>query len=306
MNETLLTVDGRPMLRIERRLGHPPEKVWRAVTEPAELSQWFPATVEMELELGAKVSFDMGDEGGPSVDGTIVELDRPRVFAFTWVDDLLRWELRPHDDGCLLVFTHTFDDRFGAASFASGWRQCLDALELLLAGQPIHHVRPSAELHDSLVTAFGLDEGTVEATPGGWRVRFERQVTQPAESVWKLLVSDGADALAVGGAVPGEFTVAGFRPGAVTAVERQTVLEYSWYFDGDDAPADTTGPSGAAGPSGVAGTVRWELTTGTGHGARLILSQTGPEDLVTERSRALAAWRSRIDELAAQLRGMAD
>ena len=35
MNATLDTVDGRPVLRMERRLAHPPEKVWRAIHEPA-------------------------------------------------------------------------------------------------------------------------------------------------------------------------------------------------------------------------------------------------------------------------------
>ncbi|MGH3487367.1 MAG: SRPBCC family protein [Actinopolymorphaceae bacterium] len=290
MTETFFAVNGRPTLRIERRMAHPPAKVWRALTEPAELSQWFPATVEMELEVGAKVSFDMGDGPGPRVDGTIVELDPPRVIAFTWEDDLLRWELRPHDDGCLLVFTHAFDDRYGAASFASGWQRCLDALELLVAGRPVVHEHPSGELHDLYVTAFGLDEGTVEATDDGWRVRFERHLTQPAEEVWRLLGRDGADVLEVGGAVPGGFTVAEVRPGAVTAVDRPMVLEYAWYVGGDDA----------------AGRVRWELTAGTGHGARLVLTQTGADGVAAEQSGALAAWRARIDELAAQLRVLGD
>src|SRR3712207_7693038 len=51
-----------------------------------------------------------------SLDGVITELEPPRVFAYSWGDDLLRWELRPAGDGCLLILTHTFDDRAGAAS----------------------------------------------------------------------------------------------------------------------------------------------------------------------------------------------
>jgi uncharacterized protein YndB with AHSA1/START domain len=43
MDGTLETIDGRPALRFERRLAHSVERVWRAVSEPAELARWFPA-----------------------------------------------------------------------------------------------------------------------------------------------------------------------------------------------------------------------------------------------------------------------
>src|SRR5439155_20424380 len=36
VNGTLWTEQGRQVLRFERRLAHPVEKVWRAITEPAE------------------------------------------------------------------------------------------------------------------------------------------------------------------------------------------------------------------------------------------------------------------------------
>ena len=38
--------DGRWRLRFTRALAHPPEKVWRAITEPEHLAQWFPTTIE--------------------------------------------------------------------------------------------------------------------------------------------------------------------------------------------------------------------------------------------------------------------
>jgi uncharacterized protein YndB with AHSA1/START domain len=287
MTETLLTVDGRPMLRIERRLSHPPEKVWRAVTEPAELSQWFPATAAMDLALDAKVTFDVGDGEGPSTSGTIVELDPPRTFAFTWEESELRFELRPHDDGCLLIFTHAFDDRYGAASFVSGWQRCLDALELLVAGRPVEHGHPTAEQHDHYVKAFGLDDGLVEGVPGGWRLRFERQLTRPAEVVWAELCGQGDNALSIGKPVPQGFVAEGVQAGTITAVEPEAVLEYAWHV---------------AERSDAAGTIRWELTSGTGHGARLILTQAGPDDLAAVQTTAGATWRSRIDQLAAKLR----
>ena len=35
MNATLETANDRPVLRFERRLAHSPEKVWKAITDPA-------------------------------------------------------------------------------------------------------------------------------------------------------------------------------------------------------------------------------------------------------------------------------
>ena len=41
-------------LRFERQLCHPVEKVWAALTDPAQLAQWL-APGEMELTLGGRV-----------------------------------------------------------------------------------------------------------------------------------------------------------------------------------------------------------------------------------------------------------
>lgn len=286
-NETLRTVDGRHVLRIERRLAHPPAKVWRAVTEPAELSQWFPATVTMELQAGAAVHFE--DETGPGTAGRVVELDPPRVLVLDWEGDLLRFELHPDGDGCLLRFTHTFDDRSGAASFASGWHECLNALEHVVDGRAPEPAHPSAELHDTYVEQFGLDEGATEVGPDGWTVRFERQMTRPIETVWAALQDAGAAPTQVGGPVPSGFTAGAVPAGTVTRVDAPRVLEYDWWSG--NRPA---------------GRIRWELSAGTGHGARLVVTQTGSPDVSVQRSVGLTAWRERLGQLAHHLRTSKD
>jgi uncharacterized protein YndB with AHSA1/START domain len=291
VTETLHSVNGRSVLRIERWLAHPPEKVWRALTEPAQLSRWFPAEMEMGLTIGSKISFVFRGGEGPTTDGVITELDPPGVLAFTWGDDVLHWELRGDGRGCLLIFTHTFDDRAGAASFASGWQVCLDALAAVVDGRPVEAAGPSAKAHERYVDRFGLDEGTTEDTPGGWRIRFERQLTRPIDVVWAALAESGTGGTGgtggvpvVGGPAPRGFTTERVPPGPVTEVEAPTVLEYDWHAVGRPA-----------------GRVRWELRNGTGHGARLVLSQTGPDELTGERSTALAAWQAYIRSLARRL-----
>ena len=182
MSESLKTADGRCVLRMERRLKHSREKVWRAVTEPERLADWFPGRISPELREGGVVACEFGGEG------TVTDLDPPRLIAYTWGEDHLRWELHPDGEGTRLVLLHTFDDRAGAASFGAGWHTCLVALDLALDGRP--GVDPGVDdiaLHERLVTQFGLDAGAVETTADGWRVRFERQLTRPAEAAWAVL-----------------------------------------------------------------------------------------------------------------------
>lgn len=286
MTETLHTVDGRGMLRIERTFAHPPRKVWRAVTEPEHLRHWFPFAVELELHPGATITFfELGDDTAPALHGRVTEADPPRVFAFEWEGDELRFELHAEGAGTRLVFTHVFDDTAGAASFTAGWMTCLDALELVLDGRPVAQEPDMVAMdaaHEHYVAAFGLSEGTATATAQGWEVRFERQLTRHAETVWQVL--DGAAEPAVGAPPPAGFTRDGLDAGPVTAVEPARLLEYEWHLDGE-----------------VAGRVRWELTQGTGHGARLILTQSGPAAASRAREDALRGWRTRTEALAAHL-----
>lgn len=281
MNASLSTVDGRQVLRFEKKLAHPPENVWSAVTEPAQLSQWYPMkATEMDLQVGGKISFDDGE--GTTYSATITELDPHRVFAFDEEGDLLHIELRPDGPGTLLSFTHTFDTPFMVAPTAAGWHGCLDALEDVVEGRPIDDTDRSVERHELYVRKFGVDQGTEESTSDGWRVRFDRPLMkQPVDKVWAVLTEGGTPE--VGGAVPASFTVEQVRAGKVEAVEPPRRLEYGWTFDGRGA-----------------GRVSWELADGAG-GVRIVLTQTGPEELAEQRATALKAWHQHIEALATRL-----
>ncbi|UZJ33027.1 SRPBCC family protein [Streptomyces endophytica] len=275
-SDSLTTEDGRPALRMERRLGHPPEKVWAALTDPAQLGRWFPSQVAVELRPGGAMTFTMPGVTGIAMTGTVTDAEPPRLFAFTWGEDHLRWEITPDGDGSLLTLTHTFGDRFGGASFASGWHLCLTALSQLLDGRAPAVDRDTGELHEAYLEQFGLGAGEVEDTPDGPRIRFERQLVRPAEAVWAALTG-GAEP-EVGAPVPAGFTAPPVPGGPVTEVSAPTLLAYRWHPEG---------------------TVRWELGKGTGHGARLVLTQTGPRDV--DPGPALEAWHARIERLAARL-----
>ncbi|RIQ20766.1 SRPBCC family protein [Jiangella rhizosphaerae] len=263
MTESLHTDGDRTVLRMERRFRHPRAQVWRALTEPGHLSQWFPARVEFDPVVGADVRFDWGDGAGPTVDGQVTDAEPGRVIGFTWSGERLRFELHDDGDGCRLEFTHVFDDRYGAASFASGWAQCFAALLQVLDGVPVTAASPSAEQHDAYVERFGLDAGVVETVAGGRRVRFERQLTAPAEAAWPVI-----------------SRLAGVAADDVLERDEPKVLAY-------------TTPGG--------GRVRWELGEGTGHGARLVVTESAPSS--ADAAAVAAAWKDRLAELARELRG---
>ncbi|MFI5759297.1 SRPBCC family protein [Streptomyces sp. NPDC051569] len=274
--DTLTVADGRATLTMERGLAHPPEEVWAAITEPASLGQWFPSEVTVELEPCGAMSFRFRGGDGPGTTGTVTDVDKPHLFAHTWGTDHLSWAIAPDGDGSLLTLTHTFGDVPGAASFASGWELCVIALRQLLDGGPVEPVRDTGELHEAYARRFGLGRGIAETVDGGRRVRFVRQLTRPAETVWAAL-SAGIEPVP-GLPVPAGFTAEKVPAGPATEVRAPTSLTYRWDPEG---------------------TVGWELGEGTGQGARLLLTQTGPEDFDTDA--ALTAWEARIERLAAEL-----
>lgn len=301
MSGTLRTENGRCVLRFERRLAHPVSKVWRALTERSEQKNWFPAELDADWRVGGEIRW-VSEEGEVWTTGTITAWDPPKIFEHTADNEVMRFELRPEDDGdgCLLVFTHAFDDRAGGASFGAGWHGCLDLLELALAGTPDPYApNPWKERHEAYVEEFGLLEGTAERTDDGYLVRFERVFTEPVDAAWQLLMSSAEpDSVpAVGAQPPIAFTHGFDTAGPITALdeampaptmwgETGKLLEYSWSLEGTDG-----------------GRMRWEIIAGPGGMARVILTQTVPEQLAEHRITALAAWHTHLELLASHLKG---
>ncbi|WP_232376090.1 SRPBCC family protein [Amycolatopsis aidingensis] len=297
---TMDTVDGKSVLRFERRIAHPPEKVFTALSDPAELAHWFPARVETEPRPGAPMRFVFPGEGteeGEALTGQVLEFDPPKLFAFEWNGDVLRFELTPDGTGCLLVFTHTVSPDNGgwlaAARNAAGWDTCLAALVAALdgTGQPAAGDAASMLASiESYVERFGLGEGEVHETADGYLLRFERDlVWRPAEQVWSQLTAaaeEGAPEPAPGADPPLQATHGYQEEGRLTEVAAPHLLEYEWLHEG--APA---------------GRVRFEIHTDPQLGTRLVLTQTVPAHLAGSLATVLAAWQTHLELFFAALFG---
>jgi hypothetical protein len=122
-------------LILVRDLRHPPEKVWRAMTEPAHLREWAPFEVDRSLgTVGTTVNLTW--LGTAQVSETrVTRADAPKVLEFRDI----RWELEAFGGGTRLTLWHSIDRRFVAWG-AAGWHICFDVLERLLVGEPIGRI----------------------------------------------------------------------------------------------------------------------------------------------------------------------
>jgi uncharacterized protein YndB with AHSA1/START domain len=120
---------GRPVLRFERRYDTSASKLWRAVSDPAELARWFPSAITWTPKPGETIVID-------DLAGVIGELENESRIEFTVRPEYYRFEVRETPSGATLVFVHGFDVEVAtAAQFGSGWEAYLQRLEAHLAGE---------------------------------------------------------------------------------------------------------------------------------------------------------------------------
>jgi uncharacterized protein YndB with AHSA1/START domain len=131
-------------ISFEFELRHAPEKVWRAITDPALLTEWLLPVVGFELEPGA--AFTLKTQPYPGWDGTVncrmLEIETHRKLSYTWVvgdmglDTVVTFTLTPTASGTRLSlvqsgFKPDQKQNFGGARY--GWKMMGGKLVDLLA-----------------------------------------------------------------------------------------------------------------------------------------------------------------------------
>jgi uncharacterized protein YndB with AHSA1/START domain len=159
----------KAVLRFTRRLGHAPEKVWRALVEPEQLAAWFPTTIDGERAVGARLDFRHRDDLAEAFEGQMLAFEPPSLLELRWGPDVLRFELTPDGDGTLLVFTDTLEELGKAARDGAGWHECLDRLVYVLATQtpPWSPAERWRQVHGRYVERLGPEASTV-GVPKEW------------------------------------------------------------------------------------------------------------------------------------------
>jgi uncharacterized protein YndB with AHSA1/START domain len=132
-------------IRFEFDLQHSPQKVWRALTDPALLTEWLLPVVEMKLEPGAAFMFKT--QAYPGWDGTVncrmLEIDKPRKLSYAWnvpfLETVVTFTLTPTPSGTHLSLVQSGfkpgqEKNFGGARY--GWNMMGGKLVDLLARIP--------------------------------------------------------------------------------------------------------------------------------------------------------------------------
>lgn len=179
------------VVEIERSFAAPRELVWAAITEPAQLAQWWGPggwdnpVCEVDLRPGGRLFIEMrGPEpwGSHPMGGTVHEVDPPQRFVFSsraFGNDQDGWQLEARNTitlveqagGTLLKLhaevTRATDAVAGALSgMEMGWSQSFDKLATLLGEES----EPCGDLKICL--------------PDDTSIRIQRTFAAPPELLW--------------------------------------------------------------------------------------------------------------------------
>jgi uncharacterized protein YndB with AHSA1/START domain len=129
-------------LSFEFDLPHSPEKVWRALTDPALLTEWLLPVIDLKLEPGAPFTFKT--QPHPGWDGIVncrmLEIEAQRKLRYAWsvpfLETVVTFTLTPTASGTRLSlvqsgFKPDQKQNFGGARY--GWKMMGGKLEDLLA-----------------------------------------------------------------------------------------------------------------------------------------------------------------------------
>ena len=132
-------------LSFELDFPHRPEKVWRALTDPALLSEWLLPVIDLKLERGAVFTFRTQPVAGWDgiVHCRIGEIEPQRKLSYDWgVGDMatvVTFTLTPTTSGTRLSLVHSGfkpDQQKNLGGARYGWRMMGGKLVDLLARIP--------------------------------------------------------------------------------------------------------------------------------------------------------------------------
>lgn len=132
------------MISKEQWFPHPIEKVWKAITENSQVSQWLVPT-DFKAEVGFEFTIKDPKEECNMVKGVVREAS-PYTLIYTWIDQqwqdihtVVQWDLEEHENGTQVSMKHIGIAEYPGKTaslqfdnFSGGWQRCFSQLETLL------------------------------------------------------------------------------------------------------------------------------------------------------------------------------
>jgi uncharacterized protein YndB with AHSA1/START domain len=126
---------------VQRELPFPPERIWRALTQPHLIEDWLMKS-DFEPIVGRK--FNLRRTPRPDleivIDCEVLEVEPNRTLSYTWsaleIETVVTFTLTPTGSGTLLRMEQSGfqpDQKQACAGATAGWQRFFTALEQLLA-----------------------------------------------------------------------------------------------------------------------------------------------------------------------------
>ena len=140
MNDTSLHTR---TVTVEREFAHPPEKIWRALTQPLLIEEWL---MKNDFKPSVGHRFNLRGEWGGVLDCEVLAIEPQRSLAYTWnfthedaaydLKSIVTFTLTPRGSGTHLRveqagFRPSQKQAYGGAH--AGWKQFFTKLDELLA-----------------------------------------------------------------------------------------------------------------------------------------------------------------------------
>ena len=136
------SADSRTVV-IEREFSHPPEKIWRALTQPHLIEEWLMKN-DFKPALGHR--FNLRGEWGGVLDCEVLAIEPNKTLSYTWnfahddaaldLRSVVTFTLAPSGTGTLLRMEQTGfrpDQKQAFGGAKAGWQQFLTKLDQVLA-----------------------------------------------------------------------------------------------------------------------------------------------------------------------------
>ena len=141
-----------------------PSKVFKAITDPQQLTQWFPDVASIEPKIGGKISFNFSKSTPDNImqdhiiEGEIIELEKNKRIVYTWghLDNSdfpltqVSWNLEKIGIGMTkVIITHRgFTDEKLMNTYNDGWLWFMGRLSLFTTP------KQSVNIGSQIVSAF--------------------------------------------------------------------------------------------------------------------------------------------------------
>ena len=121
---------------VEREFPHPPEKIWRALTQPHLIAEWL---MKNDFQPVIDHRFNLSADWG-AIDCQVMGVEPNKTLSYTWaaygLESVVTWSLTPTSTGTSLRMEHSGfrpDQQQAYGGAKAGWRQFFANLEQVLS-----------------------------------------------------------------------------------------------------------------------------------------------------------------------------